>query len=514
MMQKFVWAACGTIAAALSVFVLWMTNVPLGIPEEWTWNRLPRDEISLGNLQLAGICAAVYVGFVLIGGQRLKFHYVRRLELLGWLTGLMLVSAFWLWQSQDTAPTAGQWAKAPFVLYYPSSSGYFYKVRYDHVPVKTFLAQYEQLMSERDVLHVGTHPPGLFLVFYGLIGLTESNPGLASLITPTMPGTFRDAFAIVKENTSVTTHPAVAIDEVTLWLATVLVLGCAVATILPLFGLLRATLPRDHAWYGAALWPLVPAIAIFQPKSDAAYPFIATLFVWLCWNSWRRHSAGLAVLAGLVLWCGLMCSLAFLPVVLFLGLLIGTDFWRHPPKLSKTLIWVAWNLAGFVIPCALLWGLTGLPMHRVWWWNYQNHAGFYAEYHRTWWKWLLVNPVELSFAVGLPLMVLAGNGLWQIPWSKASGPLMTRWATLLGIAVWSLLWVTGKNSGEAARLWLLLMPGVVWLAAHGLAGQTKSPTPGQRSDTWHWVAFWLLLQAGTAACTIHRIGGFHLIAPG
>jgi len=514
-MQKLVIAAAGVLAAAISIYVLWMTNIPLGIPGEWTWNRLPRDEISLGNLQLAGLCGAIYVAVVLLGGRRLRVRHVSRPEVLGWLGGLMLIAAFWLWQVQDTAPTAGQWAKAPFVLYYPSSSGYFYKVRYDGVPVGTFLSQYDALMAERDVLHVGTHPPGLFLVFYGLIGVTESAPGLANSLTGTMPDTFRDAFAIVQENTSFTPHPAEASDEATLWLATLLVLGCAVATVLPLFGLLRETLERTSAWYGAALWPLVPAVAVFQPKSDVAYPFLATLFVWLCWNSWRNKSAVLALLTGLVLWCGLMCSLAFLPVVLFMGLMLAADWLRQRHNWWMTGSWIAMNLLGFMLPSAVLWGLTGLLMPRVWWWNYHNHAGFYAEYPRTWWKWLLVNPVELSVACGLPLMVLAGCGLGRSLRSTSPIPPMQRWATLAGIAVWSLLWITGKNSGEAARLWLILMPGMVWLAAHGLAWDTPSKSATvQQIHPWRWAAFWLLLQAGTAACTIHRIGGFHLIAPG
>ena len=35
-------------------------------------------------------------------------------------------------------------------------------------------------------------------------------------------------------------------------------------------------------------------------------------------------------------------------------------------------------------------------------WNFRNHAAFYDHYTRTYWKWLLVNPIELIFAVGAP----------------------------------------------------------------------------------------------------------------
>ncbi|MBI1348577.1 hypothetical protein GC163_20070 [bacterium] len=510
-MHRLAWMAAGLVATTLSVYVFWLTELPLGIPGEWTWPRLPRDDISLGNLQLAWICGGGYVAFVLFGGRRLARTTIHRAELAGWLCGLMAVAAFWLWQVQDSAPTAGQWAKAPFVLYYPSSSGYFYKARYDGQPVGKFLTEYETLMSERDVLHVGTHPPGLFLVFYGLIDLSDRYPGLLQTLQPTMPETFRDAFAIVRENTSRTIHPTVPADELILWLATASVLICAVGTVLPLYGLLRRTLDRRMAWFGAALWPLVPAVAIFQPKSDVVYPCLATLFVWLSWSAWRQTSWWRAALAGLTLWCGLMCSLALLPVLLFMGLLIATDFLHKRPHGRQAALWISGLALGFVIPCVVLYMLSGIVMPRIWWWNYHNHAGFYAQYPRTWWKWLLVNPIELGCAVGWPLLLLAVcGGLQNL--RAGSGRTMLRDATLIGAGVWSLLWITGKNSGEAARLWLVIMPGVVWLAAHGLAWAPAN-LDSSRFRPWHWWCFWLLLQMGAAACTIHRIGGFHLSAP-
>lgn len=512
-MQKIVWAVCGLLAAAISVYGLWLSNVPLGVPGEWTWNRLPRDEISLGNLQLAWLCGAVYVSVVMLGGRRIQSPNIHVIEQTSWLCGLLLAAGFWIWQVQETAPTAGQWAKAPFVLYYPSSSGYFYKVRYDQVPAGRFLAEYEALMSEQDVLHVGTHPPGLFLVFYGLIGLAEQSPGITSGLTSTMPETFRDAFAIVRENTSVTAHPAVAVDETILWLATLLVFGCTIGTMLPLFGLLRANLNPEHAWYGAAFWPLIPAAAIFQPKSDAAYPFLATLFIYLGWKAWRTSSLPYALLTGFVLWCGVMCSLAFLPVVLLAALLLVIDVVLERPDYRKAGWSISFAATGFALPSVILWGLTGIIMPRIWWWNYHNHAGFYAQYPRTWWKWLLVNPLELSVAVGLPICLLAMRGLWQLQRAPRRHGAHLRWASLAGVAVWSLLWITGKNSGEAARLWLILMPFLVWLASFGLPLEAPTPAPDQRLGSWRWITFWLILQMGVAACTVHRVGGFHLVAP-
>ena len=39
-------------------------------------------------------------------------------------------------------------------------------------------------------------------------------------------------------------------------------------------------------------------------------------------------------------------------------------------------------------------------------------------------------------------------------------------------ATWLVLWLSGKNMGEAARLWLLFMPWPVWLAAGYFAARS------------------------------------------
>ena len=57
--------------------------------------------------------------------------------------------------------------------------------------------------------------------------------------------------------------------------------------------------------------------AIFVPKSDVAFALIGLLIVWTWWTASDRRSVVLAFLAGILAWCGLMMSLALLPVLLF-----------------------------------------------------------------------------------------------------------------------------------------------------------------------------------------------------
>src|SRR5262249_50371344 len=121
-----------------------------------------------------------------------------------------------------------------------------------------------------------------------------------------------------------------------------------------------------------------------------------------------------------------------------------------------------WAAAGFALPTLAAWIAFGLNLPAVWWLNLQNHAGFYSHFSRTWWKWLLVNPIEFAFAAGGPRGGSAARvAVLQVPVHGRAAPQHV-WA---GLATLGLLWLSGKNMGEAARLWIFLMPGLAWFSA-------------------------------------------------
>ncbi len=492
------------VTGVLSVGVvglLWGTAVPLGVPTEWLWGRLPADAQSVPNLVLACCAAAVYLLFVWCGDRRLSQSTTSPVEVAAWLAGLGIAGFCWLWTVQDTAPTEGQLGKAPFVLYYPGSSGYFTQARYESPQAGELLRGYEALMQRGNVLHEGTHPPGLILVFQALIAIVEQQPGLIKILQSCEPESVHDALDVIAENAARSPHPLLPADRAVLWLATLLTLVAAAATVWPLFALLRVTLDRSAAWIGAAVWPAVPAVAIFLPKSDAVFPVIACGALVALAGSYRHRSAWRGGIAGAVLFLGLFGSLAFLPIMVFgaLGVLVlsvrRAGGKQGVIELLPTVVGVTLGLA---IPIMLLRLACGINMLTVWGWNYHNHAGFYGQFTRTYWKWLLVNPLELGVAVGVPVAIAA---LWGLPrclrfreWTTAD------WLTAVATLVWGLLWLSGKNAGEAARLWVLLMPGAVWVAAHAI-DRAASPR-------WRWI--WLALQLAVCLLTVHRVAGFHL----
>ena len=86
-----------------------------------------------------------------------------------------------------------------------------------------------------------------------------------------------------------------------LWFAALLAQAAAAATVIPLFVLLAERVDRRTAWFAAALWPLVPGIAVFLPKSDAVFPLFSILGPCLWLVGWRRRSLICCALAGLTL---------------------------------------------------------------------------------------------------------------------------------------------------------------------------------------------------------------------
>ena len=475
-------------AAALSIGLFFLTEIPLGIPGEWTWNRIRYTDGFWLTLPAVLLALAAYAVFALIAwaGER-RITESTRAGWSGWLLALMATGFAWLQVVQNTPPAGLDAAKFPFVLYYPSSSGYFFKANYEVGSSAEFLRDYEEAVRNGDTLHEGTHPPGLFVLFRGLIAFAEAAPDVAALPQIVLPQSGEDGFEFIR---SMSPRPLTEQDQAVLWLAAMLTQLAAVLVIVPLFLLIRLTLDRVTAWRAVCFWPLVPAVAVFIPKSDVLFAFGSSLLVCLWLYSVRATSSVpsisqrataffLGVAAGAVGWLGLFCSLAFLPagaIAVVAAVLLfrksHTEAEDADFSLKAQFLWSArqhffpltGGVVSFVMLTGLVWAVWDLNLFRVWQINYVNHTRFYEVSPRSYFGWLLVNPLELTLALGAPLTVLVACGVCREGAREKAGVgiralLETRLAVPVAVGlIWGLLWLTGKNSGEAARLWIPLMP--------------------------------------------------------
>jgi len=519
-------------AAVISLAFLWLTAVPLGIAGEWEWRRIELGDGQTGDVLLGCVSAIVialgYVVVYCVGAVRLRL--TGRVETATWLTVAVVAGFFIQLALQQAPPAEHGLSKTPLVLYDPGASGYFYLARYEMQGARSFLSDYADRVSQpdehgkQDVLHVGTHPPGLFLAYHWLIGVCRDLPTLSELLNATQPEEVDDGFDLIDDYLRNGQPRIDASDRAAIWLVALLTQLCGAATIVPLYLLLRRSFPARASWMAAAFWPLIPAVSMFSPKSDVIYPFLGMLFLYLWMSGWSRNSAHRCFASGLIFFFGATLSLAVLPYALLAAALTiwetrtRTDRGNVSHSLKETAVCLAFSVGAFMVAvgtCALAYDIN---LFEVWIWNYRNHAAFYDQFERTYWKWLLVNPIELALAVGLPVMILAVTSFWKATtrrgcWSRASfGPYVSC------AGVWVLLWLSGKNSGEVARLWIVLMPWLIWLVAEHFGTAEDNRGSAEPIDERHFVEFrmWLLLlcvQFLVALLTVTRVSGFHFGNP-
>ena len=526
------------VAATIQAGIIVSSAVPLGIPDEWVWHRheFPEQPI-LAVSQFAptvlGISVLLFVASV--GNRYLLEHHARTRSdktrqqrgpsrsVTGFLLfSLVFGSWVWLKTAERCAPAPHRNLKSLWVLYDPASSGYFYEANFNIDSTRKFLASYTERIQD-EVLHMGTHPPGLFLLNKWVIQLCRSSPRVAEQIRLWIDRDDVKAFRTTEASLNLG-HEDRILDNsefVALFVVSELTTLAAALTAIPLYFLIRRCFDALVAWRVSCLWATLPCLAVFLPKSDVLYCLTALSAMYLGVLSLisqakipRRLLS--AITGGLILWIGLMLSLAHLPVAALLVVLFIIRSLRqitdrqqcHKKELLRSAIVMAAIVATPVVATTVFSVATDCNMLTVWSTNLMNHNDFYKEYTRTAWKWMIVNPVELAVAVGLPLSLAAlagcGIGSFATDLRRTSRTLAIDVSAAILVTI-VVLWLSGRNSGEAARLWCFLTPWLLFLAAHLVRAELKYYGTRGRPAIW-----WSLLLTQMTVCilTSGRVSGF------
>jgi hypothetical protein len=425
-------------------------KVPLGVKDEWEWLRVgvaPEPFLILIALGALGL----YALFAAAGLRSLS----RGKTAAWWLAGLVPMAVLTQAALQEGAPVGFGLSKWAIALQNPGSSGYYTVAKTRMPDLKAFLAAYPGWIKGQDSLHVGTHPPGLFVVSWGMLRAMEANPKLAKAVVAFLPTSVDMAFRSLDA-----VRPLPVADRAALALIGLATLVACAASALPLYALARSRLSAPAAWAAAVLWPLVPSALLFQPTADTAFPLLSTSA--LAMAAWAGRRPWLAVGAGMILAVGTQLSLAFFPV----GLVAAIVYLTEPGATWKARLGlIALTGIGFLAPTLGFWAWSGANPLTIWGHNAANHARFYMEYPRSYWAWVVANPIELAVALGLPTSVWFLLGIGSAP--------RVVWATA-GTLV--LLTLSGKNLSEVGRLWLPMMPALVVGAGAGVELLGARPT--------------------------------------
>lgn len=426
----------------------------LGVPGEWEWLRIAGKPPDLG-LAIGVVAVGSYGLFAVLGWRSLK--HPRKSTRGGgqareacWLIGLSLAAVPTQLLILDAAPEGYGLERWAIALNNEGSSGYATVARTQVKDLGQFLQDYPDWITRQDALHIGTHPPGLFVTAHLARSVCQARPELARAIWNLTPTSAQSAFKAMASYA-----PLSLADQTALALTGFVTLVACALTVIPIYLLSRVSLPAEAAWVAAVVWPLCTSALMFHPTADTAFPLLATTSLACAAGSTISRRVGwsgiaLATLTGVLLAIGMQFSLVFLAIGLIVGLILASPSWSAALRVVMTGV-------GFLLTTAVLWWITGANLVQIWWANQHNHQRFYLEYPRSYASWLIVNPIELAIGLGLPTVMLI----------LAARPREWTRPALATILVLVMLTLSGRSLSEVGRLWLPMMPALLPVAARG-----------------------------------------------
>lgn len=353
------------------------------------------------------------------------------------------------------------------------SNGYFVAAL-EVDDVGWFLAGYDEL-QRRDTGKLSTHPPGAVMVYwlalraYRLPGAQAVSTWLIRKCAGGTADVRLEIAAYPNVPPSLTTQDMPA----ALWSALFISLLAATAVV-PTYLLGAADGDRRAGVLAAALLALMPNVVLYRLSLDGLLMALgAWSLVGLVWAARDARRGWLwALAAGVALGLAGFVSLGAAPMAglglayLLLTLRSGE---LSPARAAGLLLCLAAG-ALLVLGAAALGGLAvwtvfrqALELHR--------HGGGGIGY-REYLPWLLFNLVDYAAFVGLPVCLIAGDGIARGGLASTAGRL--GWALA---AVLLLLDLSGTVRAETERLWLFMNPLLAASAAAAAVGRADRLWP-------------------------------------
>lgn len=461
------------LTVAAMAIVVWR---PLRLgADDWTWRAVRSPE--WGRAVAPCVCFAAIALVVLA--------VWRCIERTGRLAEAALVSAlvglaFLAQVAVGRQPNVG-YHESLFAVGLPKASAYHEAARrIERLPehLRHFDAEVRRPPFR---VQLSTHPAGPVVLFWSLNHVFAGREAAAGRFEQRCEDWLADGMRLEDSPAAKALFARMtAAERAGAWLATIVLRLAACLVLVPVYLMARGLQGRRAALVAAAFSAAIPSLLLFSPGLDQAYPVLALGACWLAYRAGERRSLWRAVVCGLVVSLGLFFTLAFVVVAGWSGLLAIVGL-RRAERAGSRADWVkllGGGVLGWLAPVAALYAAFGYNSFAVWEACWQGNAKFNALTQRTYWTWLLLNPVEFAAALGLPVFCLFGRRAVGEAWALARRRLASRdWATLIAAGLLVALNVLGANRGEVPRLWMFLMPA----CAVAAAAETERYAPYRRA---------------------------------
>jgi len=452
--------AAALTGLAVGVALWWPYR--LGV-DDWAWEQVKDpvwERVPYTLAVFALIACVVVVGWGRVSGASRR----REAALVALLAGLAFLA-----QVMAGRQARAGYHESVFAIGLPGASAYHGEARsIEHLGA--YLRTFHQQVRRRSFrVQLSTHPAGPVVLMWGLNHVFAGNPGAAEGFIDCCERWLAWGMRLEESPAAARLFAKMSPPELAgVWLATIVLRLAACLVVVPVYLMARHCHGRGVALTAGAFSAAIPSLLVFSPIVDLCFPVLAATACWLSFSAGERRSVWRAALAGLVVSVGLFFSLAFIVVALWAGALALVALWRGEgrPRKRHVVRLLAGGVAGLLLPVAALYAAFGYNSFAVWRACWAGNAEFNLLSQRTYWKWLLVNPVEFLIFLGVPVACLFVRRLVAECRELTHRRFARRdWPTLVVAGLLVALNVLGANRGEVARLWMFLMPACALAAA-------------------------------------------------
>jgi hypothetical protein len=440
-------AALAALTLAFLIALALNVSPYLRGPEQWRWAYAHPGR--LDRLWIPALTLVAYIGLSLLWIAGAERGRRRR-----WLLLLLVLAVPAIQLSLLSAEGGDPWRPLFYRTISAGASGVFSVGSTIEQPGE-FLRRYPELMPTFPV-HPQRYPPGLPLVFYGARQMFERLPALADVLG------FRLRLYQCRDLALMRLSNA-TLASASVQMALPLLSGL---TLLPLYGLARRAYDERVATWAVALYPLVPAFALWAGRWEQFYPLLAVT-TWYLFHiglterrRWALGAAGLTLAVGSALNFSLLAL--GLPLGIWAALWLLTH-WETVRGRYWALIWDGLAfLTGLAAPWVVYRLLFGTGLLEIW----RVSMGYHLGLDRDYGTWLFYHLYDFLTFLGIPLALL-----FLFAWIRAVREThQGSWdqLTLAFAAGLVLLNLSGTARGEVARVWLFLTPFATLAAARGL----------------------------------------------